>query len=148
MSNTWADRHRILLMTQTRRRLKNLGYTAGRTKNMEKIPTIHFHASSMDPMSSVALAIFRRLFQLWDLVPFVFQQKKSSTFEPKNSTQRMFFQILTAHESHAKDHETTKNRSFCFPWGPCFFSGPPFCPWVQKTCQSSSRNLTKMAMAI
>lgn len=28
MSNTWADRHRILLMTQTRRRLKNLGYTA------------------------------------------------------------------------------------------------------------------------
>ncbi|CAE7213435.1 Potassium voltage-gated channel subfamily B member 2 [Symbiodinium microadriaticum] len=28
MSQTWADRHRILLMTRTRSRLKNLGYSA------------------------------------------------------------------------------------------------------------------------
>ncbi|CAE7202354.1 KCNB2 [Symbiodinium pilosum] len=28
MSQTWADRHRILLMTRTRARLKNLGYSA------------------------------------------------------------------------------------------------------------------------
>lgn len=28
MSQTWADRHRIVLITQTRRKLKNLGYTA------------------------------------------------------------------------------------------------------------------------
>ncbi|CAE7274430.1 Kcna4 [Symbiodinium pilosum] len=28
MSKTWDDRHRILLMTQTRRRLKHLGYSA------------------------------------------------------------------------------------------------------------------------
>ncbi|CAJ1352835.1 unnamed protein product [Effrenium voratum] len=28
MSQTWADRHRIVLISQTRRKLKNLGYTA------------------------------------------------------------------------------------------------------------------------
>ncbi|CAK9078790.1 unnamed protein product [Durusdinium trenchii] len=28
MSQTWADRHRIVLITQTRQKLKNLGYTA------------------------------------------------------------------------------------------------------------------------
>mmetsp|Transcript_125321 Transcript_125321/g.176931 ORF Transcript_125321/g.176931 Transcript_125321/m.176931 type:complete len:166 (+) Transcript_125321:327-824(+) len=28
MSQTWADRHRIVLITQARRKLKNLGYTA------------------------------------------------------------------------------------------------------------------------
>lgn len=28
MSQTWADRHRIVLITQTRRKLKNLGYAA------------------------------------------------------------------------------------------------------------------------
>ena len=28
MSQTWADRHRIVLITQTRRKLKTLGYTA------------------------------------------------------------------------------------------------------------------------
>ena len=28
MSQTWADRHRIVLITQARRKLKTLGYTA------------------------------------------------------------------------------------------------------------------------
>ena len=42
MSQTWADRHRIVLITQTRRKLKNLGYTA---EHMPKLFLGHFGAS-------------------------------------------------------------------------------------------------------
>ena len=46
MSQTWADRHRIVLITQTRQKLKNLGYTA---EHMPKLfPDVNLFQRSID----------------------------------------------------------------------------------------------------
>ena len=60
MSNTWADRHRILLMTQTRRRLKNLGYSAGRACGEKRPPWAPWAPQKQMPFADDMPKLFKK----------------------------------------------------------------------------------------
>lgn len=58
MSQTWSDRHRILLVTRARQRLKNWGVSAGALMQMEGTEG-HGGSSRNSGTGSVILEIFQ-----------------------------------------------------------------------------------------